>query len=92
LSVTIVIQRTTGISFNGQYNTVGGQITQNSTTTTSTVTFQFTLVAGQTLSTGSRLFAAQTKGTGTSHPMAGDTFTVTYTTAAGGTFTQTGHF
>src|SRR5262249_24505701 len=28
LSVTIVVQRTTGISFNGQYNTVGNQITQ----------------------------------------------------------------
>jgi hypothetical protein len=92
LSVTIVIQRTTGISFNGQYNTVGGQITQSSTSTTATITYQFTLGAGQTLSTGNRLFAAQTSGNGTSHPMAGDTFTVTYTTAAGGTFTQTGHF
>src|SRR5262249_55790130 len=29
LSITIVIQRTTGVGFNGQYNTVGGQILQS---------------------------------------------------------------
>ena len=92
LSVTIVIQRTTGISFNGQYNTVGGQILQSNTSTTTTITYQFTLASGQTLSTGTnRLFAAQTSGSGTSHPMAGDTYTVTYTTG-GVMFTQTGHF
>jgi hypothetical protein len=91
LSVTIVIQRTTGISFNGQYNTVGSQILQSSTSTTTTITYQFTLAAGQTLGTGSKLFAAQTGGTGTVHPTAGDTFTVTYT-SGGTSFTQTGHF
>jgi hypothetical protein len=92
LSITIVIQRTAGISFNGQYNTVGGQIIQSNTSTATTITYQFTLAAGQTLSPGTnRLFAAQTSGTGTSHPMAGDTFTVTYTTG-GVTFTQTNHF
>ncbi|HEU4391254.1 MAG TPA: glycoside hydrolase family 9 protein, partial [Blastocatellia bacterium] len=92
LSITIVIQRTTGISFNGQYNTVGGQILQSNTSTATTITYQFTLAAGQTLSPGTnRVFAAQTSGSGTAHPMAGDTFTVTYTTG-GVTFTQTNHF
>ncbi|HEU4389441.1 MAG TPA: hypothetical protein VFV34_16675, partial [Blastocatellia bacterium] len=91
LSITIVIQRTTGVSFNGQYNTVGPQITQSNTSTTSTITYQFNLAAGQTLSPGNYTFAAQTSGSGTVHPTAGDTYTVTYTT--GGTqFTQTGHF
>src|SRR5262249_52982489 len=47
LSITIVIQRTTGISFNGQYNTVGSQITQSSSSTASTVTYQFSLGSGQ---------------------------------------------
>ncbi len=92
LSITIVIQRTTGVGFNGQYNTVGGQIQQSNTITTTTITYQFTLAAGQTLSPGTdRLFAAQMTGSGTIHPTSGDTYTVTYTTG-GGTFTQTGHF
>src|SRR5262249_59121464 len=38
LSVTIVIQRTTGVGFNGQYNTVGGQILQGNTDTARTNT------------------------------------------------------
>lgn len=92
LSITIVVQRTAGISFNGQYNSVGSQITQSNTSTTSTITFTFGLAAGQTLGAGSGwTFAAQTSGTGTLHPTTGDTFTVTYTTG-GTSFTQTGHF
>jgi len=92
LSITIVIQRTTGVSFSGQFNTVGGQILQSSSSTATTVTYQYSLASGQTLGMGTnRLFAAQMSGTGTVHPMSGDTYTVTYTTG-GVTFTQTGHF
>jgi hypothetical protein len=92
LSITIVIQRTTGVGFNGQYNTIGGQIQQSSAITTTTITYQFTLAAGQTLGQGTdRLFAAQMTGSGTIHPTSGDTYTVTYTTG-GVTFTQTGNF
>jgi hypothetical protein len=92
LSITIVIQRTTGVGFNGQYNTVGGQILQSSTVTPATITYQFTLASGQTLGQGTdRTFAAQASGTGTIHPTSGDTYAVTYTTG-GVTFTQTGHF
>jgi hypothetical protein len=92
MSITIVIQRTTGISFSGQYNTVGGTITQGNNSTASAATYTFTLNAGQTLGPGTNwTFAAQTSGTGTAHPTAGDTFTVTYTTG-GQNFTQTGHF
>ena len=66
LSITIVVQRTPGVSYSGQYNTVGGQVTQTNTSTTATITYQFTLNAGQTLpaSTG-RTFAIQTSGNGT---------------------------
>src|SRR5262249_8029344 len=46
LSITIVVQRTTGLSFNGQFNTVGSQITQSNTSTTSTITYQFNLASG----------------------------------------------
>ena len=92
LSITIVVQRTTGVSFNGQYNTVGSQILQSNSSTATTITYQFNLAAGQTLGTGTdRLFAAQTSGSGTVHPTSGDTYTVTYTTG-GVSFTQTGHF
>jgi endoglucanase len=92
LSITVVVQRTPGVSYSGQYNSVGGQIAQTNSSTTSAITYQFTLGAGQTLgaSTG-RTFAVQTSGNGTLHPTAGDTYTVTYTTG-GQTFTTTGHF
>jgi endoglucanase len=92
LSVTIVIQRTTGVGFNGQFNTVGGQILQSNTVTGTTITYQFTLASGQTLGPGTnRTFAAQAGGNGTLHPTAGDTWVVSYTTG-GVTFTQSGTF
>jgi hypothetical protein len=92
LSITIVVQRTTGVSFNGQYNTVGSSILQSNTSAATTITYQFTLAAGQTLGpSANRLFAAQMSGSGTIHPTTGDTYTVTYTTG-GVTFTQTGNF
>jgi hypothetical protein len=92
LSITIVIQRTTGVGFSGQYNTVGGQILQSNSSAATTITYQFNLAAGQTLGPGAnRLFVAQMGGAGTVHPTSGDTFTVTYTTG-GVTFTQTGTF
>jgi len=92
LSITVVVQRTPGVSYSGQYNSVGGQIAQTNSSTTSAITYQFTLGAGQTLgaSTG-RTFAVQTSGNGTLHPTTGDTYSVIYTTA-GQTTTTTGHF
>jgi hypothetical protein len=92
LSVIITVQRTTGIGFNGQYNTIGGQVLQSNTTAATTITYQYTLAAGQTLGPGTnRLFAAQMSGSGTIHPTSGDTYTVTYT-SGGVSFTQTGQF
>jgi hypothetical protein len=87
-----VVQRTAGVGYSGQYNTVGGQVTQTNTVTTATITYQFTLNAGQTLpASTARTFAIQTSGNGTAHPTAGDTYTVTYT-SGGQTFTTSGHF
>src|SRR5215475_1041199 len=80
LSVTIVIQRTLGLSINAGFNTVGGLITQSVTTTPTTFVYQFNLVPGQTLPPGAnRTFAAQTNGMGITHPTNGDTATITYT-------------
>jgi endo-1,4-beta-xylanase len=87
LTVTIVVQRTTGIGFSGQFNTAGGTILQSNSSTSSAVTYTFTLASGQTLAPGSLTLAAQASGSGTAHPTAGDTFTVT--SSAG---TQGGHF
>jgi len=86
------VQRTTGVSYSGMYNTVGGQVTQANSSTTAAITYQFTLNAGQTLpaSTG-RTFAVQTSGNGSLHPTAGDLYTVTYT-SGGQSFTTSGHF
>jgi chitin-binding protein len=90
LSATIVVQRTTGISYSGMYNTAG--LTQANSSTATAVTYTFTLPSGQTLGAStSRTFAAQMGGTGTAHPTSGDTWTITYTTG-GVTRTQSGTF
>jgi hypothetical protein len=92
LSVTIVIQRTPGLSVNGQFNTMGGQMTQSITTTTTTFVYQFNLIPGQILQPEpNRVCAAQTNGSGTIHPTSGDRATVTYTTG-GVTRTETRTF
>lgn len=92
LSVTINVANTGGLTFNGQYNTVGSSIVDTHSSTATVLTYQYNLAAGQTLAPGTGfLFDAQMSATGTAHPTTGDTFTVTYTTG-GQTFTQTGHF
>jgi len=92
LTVTVTVQRTTGINPSGQYNTVGGQIAQSVASTASTITYTFTLAAGQTLGPStSRTFAVQLSGNGTSHPTAGDTYSVSYN-AGSGTVTTSGTF
>lgn len=84
MTVTLTVARTTGTSFSGQYNTVGGQITQSSASTTSTITYTWTLSSGQQLAPSSlRTFAAQFGGNGTAHPVTGDRWTVSYTTSGG---------
>jgi mannan endo-1,4-beta-mannosidase len=92
LSVTVVMQRTSGVGYSGMWNNVGGQIQQSNSSTSAAVTYQFTLASGQTLSPSTnRQFVAQASGNGTSHPTSGDTYTVTYTTG-GAQYTQSGTF
>jgi endoglucanase len=92
LTVTVVVQRTPGVNFSGMYNTVGGQVTHTNVSTASTITYTFTLAAGQTLPPStSRMFAIQTSGGGTLHPTSGDTYSVTYT-SGGVTTTTSGNF
>jgi hypothetical protein len=92
LTLTVVVQRTTGISASGQYNTVGGQIQQSNSSTTAAITYTFTLAPGQALTPATgRTFAVQTSGTGTPHPTSGDTWAVSWTTG-GQTFSRSGTF
>ena len=87
LTVTITVARNpSGLSVSGQYNTVGGQVTQTSSASGTQLVYTFTLGAGQTLPAGTgRVFAAQIGGTGTAHATTGDQWSVTYT--SGGTST-----
>jgi hypothetical protein len=92
LTVTVVVQRTAGVSYSGMYNTVGGQVAQANSSTASAITYTFTLASGQTLGAStSRTFAVQAGGNGTPHPTSGDTYTVSYTTG-GQSFTTSGTF
>jgi len=92
LTITVVVQRTAGVSYSGMYNTVGGQVTQANSSTASAITCTFTLASGQTLGAStSRTFAVQAGGNGTPHPTSGDTYTVSYTTG-GQSFTTSGTF
>jgi hypothetical protein len=91
LSLTITVMTAGGVTFNGQYNTVGSFV-QTHSSTASAITYQYTLGTGQVLSAGtSWIFAAQSSGSGTVHPTSGDNYTLTYT-AGGVSFTTTGHF
>ena len=93
MTVTIVVQRTTGVSFSGMYNTVGGQITQSnaSTTVDGDVHLDAERRTDSLNAATMRTFAAQMGGNGTTHPTTGDTWTVNYTTG-GVARTQTGGF
>jgi hypothetical protein len=92
LSITVVVQRTAGVSYSGMYNTVGGQVAQANSSTSAAITYTFTLASGQTLGASSlRTFAVQTSGNGNLHPTSGDTWTVNYTTG-GQSFSSTGTF
>jgi len=94
LTLTITVQTTGGVTFNGQYNTAGSFV-QSHGSTASTLTYQYNLGAGQTLApsgTGaSWIFAAQSSGSGSAHPTSGDTYSLAYT-AGGVSYTVTGHF
>ena len=92
LSITITVQRTAGVSASGQYNTIGGVISQSHSSTATAITYVFSLNAGQTLAPGTnRVFAVQMGGNGAVHPTAGDTYTVSGT-AGGQAFMLNGSF
>ena len=89
LTVKITVPAT-NVTYNGAYNTVGGQIV-DSFSGGSNLVYTFTLTPGQTISPGSFTFAAQMNGNGATHNAATDSWTATYV-AGGTTYTQSGTF
>jgi hypothetical protein len=91
LTVTIVVQRTAGISHQGMYDNVGGfTATNNSSANLPAITYTWTRTGGSLSAGSGRLFVAQTNGN-QPHSSTGDTWTVTYTTG-GQSFTQSGTY
>ena len=83
LSITLTIQRTAGVGFSGQYNTIGQQLEQSYEETDSAIMYTFKLKPNETLRPGKgRIFAGQTSGSGTLHSAAEDQYRVSY--VAGG--------
>jgi endo-1,4-beta-xylanase len=94
LTITITVQKTTGVAGSGQYtNFPGGMLMVGRTEDATRIVYTYAMGAGQTLAAGTnRLVAAQFNGNGTSHPYTGDTWTVTYTTSGGTPQTLSGTF
>ena len=91
MTITVTVQRTPGVTFNGMYNTAGSFSQGNSgNSNPAAITYTWTL-SGQLGQGMGRLFVAQSNGTGTPHPSSGDRWTVTYT-VGGQNFTQSGTF
>jgi endo-1,4-beta-xylanase len=94
LTITITVQKTTGVVGSGQYsNFPGGMLLMSRTEDATRIVYSYRLATGQTLAAGSnRLVAAQFNGNGTPHPYAGDTWVVTYTASGGTAQTVSGAF
>ena len=91
MTLTVTLKKTTGLNYNGQYNTVGSVITQAHTDGANTMVYTFAIAPGQTLGAGNRLFACQYGGNGTQHPLTGDAYTLAYT-SGGKSYTISGKF
>ena len=88
LQVTITVQNTQGVSYDGISNNIGSQITMGH----SGLVYTFTLASGKTVSAGTgRRFDAEISGSGTVHVATGDTWAITYTTG-GVNYQQSGNF
>ena len=92
LSITITVQRTTGLARQSEYTTFwGGTVGAAHNVSPGSVVWTFTNVSGQTIVPGTWKIDAQTSGTGTVHITAGDTWSVT-STSGGITTTRSGTF
>jgi hypothetical protein len=81
LTIEITVQKTPGIIYSGQYDSYwGNMLSMGNRQTSSTVIYNYTLNAGQSVPAGENwVVAAQFGGNGTPHPTSGDTYTLTAT-------------
>lgn len=91
MTITITVQKTTGVTYNGMYTTAGN-VTLSHVDNGTTITYTFTLASGQSVAPGTnQIAAAQLGGNGTAHATSGDLWSIT-TTSGGKTNTVSGHF
>jgi hypothetical protein len=81
MTVTIVVQKTAGVTYNGESNSFpGGDVTQSSSSAGGTITYTTTLGSGKTIPAGgSATVYADFSGTGTARSYSGDTWSITST-------------
>ena len=92
MTVTIVVDRSAGLSYAGMWTDVaGGAVKSERETEDDSIVYTFDLKSNKTIDPGAWTCVAQTSGTGTLHPTAGDTWSVV-TTSQGVTNTVTGTF
>lgn len=89
LTVTVTVPAT-NVTYNGAYDTVGGQIVESYTSGANFV-YSFKLTPGQVIYPGSYTFAAGMNGDGVQRDLTADSWTATYT-VGGQTYTQSGKF
>jgi serine/threonine protein kinase len=90
MTITITVQKTTGVSYNGAYAT-GTSVTATHVDNGSTIVYTYTLNSGQTRAPDTNQVAAQFNLTGTAHSTTDDRWSIT-TTSGGVTNTASGHF
>jgi len=89
---TVTVQKTTGLSFAGQFTSFpAGAVTVDHTETGSTIAYTYDLAPGRTIPAGSYSIGTQFNGNGSFHDFIADTFTVTANAGSGST-TSSGHF
>jgi hypothetical protein len=94
LSITIDVAQTTGVTYNGEFNSFpGGALTENDVTSGGVISYTYVLNAGQSIpaSYSGGDVGAQWSGTGSTHLTSGDTWSVT-STSGGVTSTLNGTF
>ncbi len=90
MTISITVQKTTGVSFSGAYAT-GTGVTATHVDNGSTIVYTYTLSSGHIISPDTNQVAAQFNLTGTIHPTANDQWSIT-TTSGGVTNTASGYF
>ncbi len=91
MTITMTVQKTTGVTYNGMYTTAGN-ITLSHADNGTTITYTCMLASGQSVAPGTnQLAAAQLGGNGMIHATTGDLWSIT-TTSGGKTNTISGHF